>query len=172
MVKFRITFTLGCLVAFGCHHKPPAHPEDHAATETSHTRSGPDTTEGPTTQQGGSTSSDDERPLAVDPVYFEFDSSELSEHGRTELTNVASWMERHTATRLRIEGHTDDRGTTEYNLGLGDRRAHVIEDYLVRLGIDAGRIDTISYGEEQPAADGDDETAWAQNRRGVLDVKH
>ena len=113
---------------------------------------------------------DEDRALTVDPVYFKYDSAELSHEGRNMLAKVASWLARHPAARLRIEGHTDDRGTTEYNLGLGERRAQAIADYVYRLGVERERIHTISYGEERPAIEGQTEQAWAKNRRGGLAV--
>ncbi len=101
------------------------------------------------------------------PVRFEFDSTLLSGDGRRALQRLANWLE-HTQAHVTIEGHADDRGTTEYNLALGQRRAAVIADYLAHLGVARSRLTTISYGEEQPAARGDDEGAWAENRRGEL----
>ena len=102
------------------------------------------------------------------PIYFEFDSTTLTAESRELLSTLAGWMEKKPAAKVRIEGHTDDRGTNEYNLALGDRRAHAIADYLVDLGVDAKRLDTITFGEEKPAANGEDESAWAKNRRGEL----
>ncbi|MBZ0232967.1 MAG: OmpA family protein [Deltaproteobacteria bacterium] len=108
---------------------------------------------------------------AIGPVYFAFDSTELSESSRRELTRYGEWLQRSKA-HVVVEGHADERGTTEYNVALGERRAHVIRDFLVRLGVDAARVDTISYGEERPAASGGDESAWAQNRRGELNTRN
>jgi peptidoglycan-associated lipoprotein len=96
-------------------------------------------------------------------IYFEFDKSELSEAARQELANNATWMKEDPKRTLRIEGHTDEVGTPEYNVALGERRARAAKDYLVRLGIDGKRIKIITYGEERPASDDD-----AQNRRSVF----
>jgi peptidoglycan-associated lipoprotein len=100
-------------------------------------------------------------------IRFDFDSAALSAAARDELDRVAAWMAK-ASGRVSVEGHTDERGTTEYNLALGQQRAQAIASYLMRLGVAAGRIETITWGEERPAADGQDESAWAQNRRGDL----
>ena len=83
------------------------------------------------------------------------------------LDRQAAWLQQYPDVVLTVEGHTDERGTREYNLALGDRRANAVKNYLVALGIDPGRILTISYGEERPAEPANDETAWAKNRRAV-----
>jgi peptidoglycan-associated lipoprotein len=101
-------------------------------------------------------------------VYFQFDSTELTADSRTALQELASWLETHPKAKITIEGNTDERGTDEYNIALGEKRAHSIRMYLERLGVDGGRLSTISYGEERPADDGSDEVAWAHNRRGEL----
>jgi peptidoglycan-associated lipoprotein len=107
----------------------------------------------------------------VGPIYFELDSTTLSDDARRSLEQYGAWLASH-KVHVIIEGHADERGTTEYNIALGQRRAQVIADFLRRLGVDAGRVDTISYGEERPAASGDDETSWAQNRRGELRTRN
>jgi peptidoglycan-associated lipoprotein len=101
----------------------------------------------------------------VRPVFFAYDRSELSAEARATLEENSRWFRRYPGARIIIEGHCDERGTEEYNLALGDRRAQAARDYLVQLGIDPLRIETISYGEERPFALGSNETAWAQNRR-------
>jgi peptidoglycan-associated lipoprotein len=114
------------------------------------------------------TTDDGDGGLAAMTLYFEFDSSTLTDGSRAELQRVATWMDGHRTARLTIEGHCDERGTTEYNVALGQRRAQAIQDYLLRLGVSATRLQTISYGEERPATTGDSEEAYAQNRRGEL----
>ncbi len=101
------------------------------------------------------------------PIRFEFDSIVLSAEARATLDALAAWMTRNQA-RVLVEGHADERGTTEYNVALGQRRAQVIADYLARLGVSSSRVETISYGEERPAVAGAGEDAWAQNRRGEI----
>ena len=105
-----------------------------------------------------------ERPLA--DVQFAYDVADLTEASRGMLQKNATWLKRWTNTRITIEGHADSRGTNEYNLALGERRAATIRDYLVSLGIPAARMATISKGEEDPLCKEDNETCWAQNRRG------
>jgi len=102
-------------------------------------------------------------PGLQDVVYFAFDSSELDEAARTKLNENAEWMKQDPARTLTIEGHTDEVGTPEYNLGLGERRARATKDYLVRLGIQEKRIAIITYGEERPAGSED-----SQNRRSMF----
>lgn len=104
-------------------------------------------------------------PTEMQTVYYEFDSFRLTSEGRNALTNAAQYMKSNPSVTVQIEGHCDERGTTEYNVALGERRANSAKDYLVRQGVDAGRLSVISYGEERPAVMGSDESAWAQNRR-------
>jgi peptidoglycan-associated lipoprotein len=102
-----------------------------------------------------------------DTVYFAFDEHALSPEGRVIVERQAALLMRSPSLSVRIDGHTDERGTREYNLALGDRRSNSVKDYLVTLGVDPMRITTVSYGEERPAVLGSDETAWARNRRAV-----
>lgn len=105
-----------------------------------------------------------------DRVFFDYDSSELTVRARTVLRRQADWLQYHSRVRVTIEGHCDERGTREYNLALGERRANAVKSYLMALGIQASRLSTISYGKERPAVVGNDESSWGQNRRGVLSV--
>lgn len=112
-----------------------------------------------------------QRDLVVnvgDRVFFGFDQSDLTAQSRETLEKQAAWLQKFPGVRVAIEGHADERGTREYNLALGERRASAVKDYLVALGVAPARIKTISYGKERPAAVGSNETAWAQNRRGVM----
>jgi len=106
-----------------------------------------------------------------DRVFFAFDSAELSPAARETLQKHAEWLEKHDGVEVVIEGHTDERGTREYNLALGARRAEAAKNYLVALGISAERLETISYGKERPAVLGSGEEVWRQNRRAVLKVQ-
>ncbi len=101
----------------------------------------------------------------LDVVYYGFDSFSLSNEGREALKTNAQWLSENPSATVQIEGHCDERGTTEYNLALGERRANAAKDYLQKLGVDASRVSVISYGEERPAEMGSDESAWARNRR-------
>lgn len=98
-------------------------------------------------------------------IYFDFDKSDLKAEAQAVLKKKADWLREHPAYSLRIEGNCDERGTNEYNLALGDRRANAAKKFLVALGIDETRIITISYGEERPADPAHNEEAWAKNRR-------
>lgn len=98
-------------------------------------------------------------------VYFAFDNSSLSAEAREALLKQAKWLQENSGRSLIVEGHCDNRGTEEYNLALGSRRAQSVKDFLVNAGVDSSRIITISYGEERPAVRGDSEEAWSRNRR-------
>ena len=104
-----------------------------------------------------------ESPLA--PVFFALDSFEISEEGRGILQNTARVMRQQSTWQVTVEGHCDERGTAEYNLSLGERRAIAAKTYLVSLGIAAERLRTVSYGKEFPFDPGHDEAAWTKNRR-------
>ena len=99
------------------------------------------------------------------PVFFSYDSAELSQEARTILDENSTILKTYTSWVITIEGHCDERGTAEYNLALGERRAVAAQSYLVSLGIPASRIRTVSYGKEFPFDPGHDEAAWARNRR-------
>ena len=98
-------------------------------------------------------------------IFFEFDSSTLSAEAESILKAKAEYMRRNSSLTIVIEGHCDNRGTTEYNLALGERRAESVKGFLIDLGISETRVRTISYGEERPAVTGEDDEAWAMNRR-------
>ena len=105
-----------------------------------------------------------------DRVFFGFDSHEVDGEARETLTRQAAWLRDNPSVRVTIEGHADERGTREYNLALGDRRATSVKNALAALGVPASRMSTISYGKERPAVAGSDEEAYAQNRRAVTMV--
>ena len=104
-------------------------------------------------------------------ILFEFDSASLSVEAQEILRAKAAWLRENPRARVIIEGHCDERGTNEYNLALGDRRAFSAKSFLVDLGIDDSRLTTISYGEEKPIASGSTEDAWAKNRRAHFVIK-
>jgi peptidoglycan-associated lipoprotein len=105
-----------------------------------------------------------------DRVFYDFDKSELRPEARRTIERWAAWMKQYGNVTITIEGHADERGTREYNIALGERRATAARNYLVSQGIDARRVATISYGKERPAVLGSNEGAWRQNRRGVAVV--
>lgn len=106
-----------------------------------------------------------------DRVFFGYDQYDLSQEARDTLGRQANWLAQYANLRITVEGHADERGTREYNLALGERRANAVKNYLIALGVDAGRVTTVSYGKERPAVPGSNDTAWSQNRRGVTVVE-
>ena len=106
----------------------------------------------------------------TDTVFFAFDSSSLSAEAQAALDTQVAWLKKHDDVNVIVQGHCDDRGTREYNMALGERRANAVKQYLVSQGIEESRISTISYGKERPAVLGNNEAAWAQNRRAITVV--
>jgi peptidoglycan-associated lipoprotein len=111
---------------------------------------------------------DPSSPLSKRVVYFEYDSAEMLPDSREILRAHGSYLSSNRSTHITIEGHCDERGSREYNLALGERRAQTVKRYLEAEGVSSGQLGIISYGEERPANSGHTETAWAENRRGVL----
>lgn len=106
-----------------------------------------------------------ERRFLNQDIHFDFDSAELSPMSRVLLKDKAEWLQANSRATVIIEGHCDERGTTEYNLALGERRAISVQKFLVNLGVPASRMTTVSYGEERPLDSAHNESAWAKNRR-------
>jgi peptidoglycan-associated lipoprotein len=168
------TTTLLCTAALialaGCAKKPPAKlpPAPPQTTTTA-----PEPTPPPTTEPSGPTPgsrADFVAQAGSDTVHFATDSSDIDSEAQSILTKQAAWLQKFPNVRVTIEGHCDERGTREYNLALGDRRANSAKNFLVNAGVAASRISVISYGKERPIATGSDEEAWAQNRRAVTVV--
>ncbi|MDF2094722.1 peptidoglycan-associated lipoprotein Pal [Aquibaculum arenosum] len=111
------------------------------------------------------------RQTIGDRVFFDYDSYSVRGDQRRTVEQVAQWMNEHQNVQLTIEGHADERGTREYNLALGDRRASSVRDVLVSQGVSQSRLNTISYGKERPEVTGSNEYAWEQNRRAVFSVR-
>jgi len=103
-------------------------------------------------------------------VYFEYDSAQVAGSERSKLEAVAEFLRGNSSVGLIVEGHCDERGSNEYNLALGERRAQAVRAYIIGLGIAADRIKTVSYGEEKPAAFGHDEASWRENRRATFSL--
>jgi peptidoglycan-associated lipoprotein len=101
----------------------------------------------------------------LEDVHFEYDEAILTDQARAILERHALWLQNHRAAKVTVEGHCDERGTVDYNLALGDKRAHAVRDYLVSLGVAAERLGTVSYGKERPLVTGAAEESFAQNRR-------
>jgi peptidoglycan-associated lipoprotein len=144
-------------------------------------RTTPSTTQ-PTQPSGTTTTATTQPTITANPltdpknilskrsVYFDFDSNAVKDEFRGLVQAHAKYMVEKNATNIRIEGNCDERGSREYNLALGQRRAEAVKKVMTVLGVNEGRIETVSFGEEKPAATGHDEAAWAQNRRG--DIKY
>jgi peptidoglycan-associated lipoprotein len=113
---------------------------------------------------------DFERSVTSNTIHFALDKYDVDDESRAILDSQAAWLAKYPNVTVSLEGHCDERGTREYNLGLGDRRANAAKNYLAARGIAPGRISTISYGKERPIALGSDEASWAQNRRAVTIV--
>jgi peptidoglycan-associated lipoprotein len=143
-------------------------PETNANTGGAATTATPATTP---TQAGPRPGSQQDLVANVgDRVFFAYDKFDISPEARQTLERQAEWLKRYPNVTVTVEGHCDERGTREYNLALGERRANAAKNALVALGVPANRITTISYGKERPAVVGSNESAWAQNRRGVTVV--
>ena len=127
-------------------------------------------TSGPQVVDGVYVGSETVEMLAVDVpdrVFFAYDSFALNSNAQDTLSKQAAWLKVNGSVTIAIEGHADERGTREYNLALGDRRANAAKDYLMSQGISANRITTISFGKEKPVVNASNDKAWAQNRRSV-----
>lgn len=153
----------GGLALSACSKKPPQQlpPDPGAAVSTDTT---PDTMQGPAP---GSQADFVAQLMGQDTIYFETDRYNIDGADQSALAAQAAWLLRYPAKQATIEGHCDERGTREYNLALGERRANAAKNYLVSLGVDAARLTTVSYGKERPIALGSNEDAWSKNRRAV-----
>lgn len=116
--------------------------------------------------------SDSGRIPGLSTVYFGYDKANLTDDARKRLAENAQWIKNNPNVTIQVEGHTDDRGSVEYNLALGERRATAARNYLASLGVAQGRMTTVSYGKERPAVVGSDDGAWAQNRRSVTVISY
>lgn len=169
VVPLKVLLVGGLLATAACSKKaeelPPTPPAPAAPAAPVDTTPAP---EAPVTSTVVPGSVEDFRQQAgSDRVFFAYDSYELDDAARDTLNKQAAWLQKYPNVRVTIEGHADERGTREYNLALGDRRANAAKNYLAAQGVDAGRINTISYGKERPEVAGSDETSYAQNRRAV-----
>jgi peptidoglycan-associated lipoprotein len=140
------------------------------APETGNTSTGATTTapSGPSITPG---SQEDLVANVGDRVFYEFNSSSLTDAAQATLDKQVAFLQRYPNDKFQIAGNCDDRGTEEYNIALGNRRAHAAKEYLVAKGVSASRLTTISYGKDRPTALGDNEEAWAQNRNAISSVQ-
>jgi peptidoglycan-associated lipoprotein len=173
--KLAIAALAGALVlSAGCAKKKPAQlPPAPSGTETGTGADGTGAGAGTGTVGGAAvpgSRADFVQSITSDRVYFGTDSHTLDAEARAVLDTQATWLTRNSGIRVTVEGHADERGTREYNLALGDRRANAAKNYLAGRGIAASRMNVISWGKERPTAEGSDERAWAQNRRAVTVV--
>jgi peptidoglycan-associated lipoprotein len=153
----------------GCSKKPPKRIPPAAETSQTEADTTGDTTGGVGTEVLPGSRGDFMRNVGQggDRVFFETDQYNIDDDDRRTLDQQAAWLQRYHNVRVTIEGHADERGTREYNLALGDRRANAAKNYLQSRGVAATRMNVISWGKERPEALGSDESAWAQNRRAV-----
>ena len=114
----------------------------------------------------------DDSALNPETVYFAFDSSNLDDSTQSKLNKLSDALSKNKAGKLEVAGHTDERGTIEYNLALGQRRANAVKGYIVNLGVEDARVSTISYGKERPVAEGHEEGSWSKNRRAEITLAH
>ena len=161
-----ITVLFAALAAAGCHKKPPAKaatiPEAPVAAAPTAT---PDAN-GEEVRKG----LPEVKSQTLATVYFEFDSSTLSADAQATLKSDFEQLQQTPAVAVRLEGHSDERGSTQYNVALGERRAQAVKTFLTSLGLPPAQLTTASYGEEKPADPGHDEAAWSKNRRVELTV--
>jgi peptidoglycan-associated lipoprotein len=171
MNKTATLLTTASLIGLaGCAKKPPKElpppPPAETTTTTTTPPAPPPVNEGPTP----GSRADFVAQAGSDTVHFVTDSSDLDPEAQSILAKQAQWLAKYPNVRVTVEGHCDERGTREYNLALGDRRANSAKNFLVNSGVNAARISVISYGKERPIATGSNEEAWAQNRRAVTVV--
>ncbi len=168
MRKSWLVLLAAVFLVTACESTPDSAADASAAGGGSQTTTNPNFSFDPNAQGGtGSVMPQD----VADRVFFALDSSEVTAEGRATLEKQAEWLKSRPNLRATIEGHCDERGTREYNLALGERRAMAAKNYLASLGVPESQLSTISYGKERPAVEGSDEAAWAQNRRAVTVVQ-
>ena len=167
MTQFSRSLKFACvsaaLILGACTHKqeavntapPPAPPPQTAPAPA------------PVTSQIVPGSAEDFRVNVGDTVHFGYNQYNIEDADKGVLGRQAAWLARYPAVRVSVEGHADERGTREYNLALGARRANAVKEYLVSQGVSTGRLETVSYGKERPVCTESSEACWAQNRRGV-----
>jgi peptidoglycan-associated lipoprotein len=174
MKRFWVLFALVAFISFGCQKaatKPEA--EQPAKEEKAVEQKAPEKiTEQKIASGKESVESKEKETAAAEEkegmfkdIHFDFDRYDIKNEDKSELKAVASWMAKNSNAKLSVEGHCDDRGTNEYNLALGDRRAKAVRDYLVSLGVPSSKVETISYGEEKSLCSEQTEECWAKNRR-------
>jgi peptidoglycan-associated lipoprotein len=168
-VIFLLVFVVA--VAFGCSQRAVTQPETQPAQqkESMKAKTPEMVTEAGTGSKVESVGSSEMEMKGKEgkwaDILFDFDKYNVKGTYKNELESIAAWMTQNPAAKLSIEGNTDERGTNEYNLALGDRRAKAVGDYLASLGVPSSRIETLSYGEEKPLCKEHNESCWSKNRR-------
>lgn len=176
MKRFALALILLSLVAAGCAQKAATRTDDQTQKMSDADRAKKDAADTVTDLQvpskvesidskDGSSQKMDEKEGIFSDVLFDFDKYDVKETYHPAMKAIAAWMTKNSGARLSVEGHCDERGTNEYNLALGDRRAKAVRDALVALGVASSKIDLISYGEEKPVCTEQTEDCWAKNRR-------
>jgi len=170
-----MVITVSFMLFAGCQQKAATRPEKTSQPPAKEQPEAAEQQKGPekaTEEKAGSVTSEDMpagyaegKEGMFEDILFEFDKYDVKESYKPEMKSVAAWMTKNSSATLSIEGHCDDRGTNEYNLALGDRRAKAVKDFLISLGVPSSRIETISYGEEKPLCTEQDEGCWTKNRR-------
>src|SRR5436190_20546730 len=167
MIRFPTSLKFACLSAAlilgACTHKQEAvntAPPPAAAPA-------PAPAPAPVTSRVIPGSAEDFRVNVGDTVHFAFDQYNVEENDKAVLSRQAAWLAKYPSVRVTVEGHCDERGTREYNLALGARRANAVKEFLVSQGVSTARLETVSYGKERPLCTESNESCWAQNRRGV-----
>jgi peptidoglycan-associated lipoprotein len=164
MMKFstglKFAAVAATLLLAGCETKPPATTAPPPETMSNNT----------TTSTIIPGSAEDLKVNVGDTVHFDYDKYNVTDEDRGVLQRQSAWLAKYPQVRVTIEGHCDERGTREYNLALGARRANAVKEYLVSLGVSSQRLDTISYGKERPICTESTEDCYAQNRRGVTTI--
>lgn len=150
--------TAALLVTVSCANKPKEAAKDEAIASANTAQN-----QGPTLELNGD--SDSGKAGALQTVYFEFNSAQLTEQTKNTLKDNAEFLKKSETIDVQIEGHADERGSVQYNLALGEKRAKSVKSYLMGLGIKVKRMTTISYGKERPLTFGHEESAWSKNRR-------
>ena len=175
MKKFLVLAAILGFVAFGCAERKavvPTQPQEMQQPQTKAPEESTKAKEKITEQERAKVESKDipskfeEISGMFKDIYFDYDKYDVREDAKQTLKAVADHLRKNTAQKVLIEGHCDERGTSEYNLGLGDKRAKSAKDFLVSLGVPSSRIETISYGKEKPVCSEHTEDCWAKNRRG------
>lgn len=175
MKQFLVLAAVLGLVAFGCAERKavvPTPPQETQQSPSATPEGSAKAQEKITEQQMAKVESTDvsskfqEVSGVFKDIYFDYDKYEVREDAKQVLKTVADHLRKNTAQKVLVEGHCDDRGTSEYNLGLGDKRAKSAKDFLVSMGVPSSRVDTISYGKEKPVCSEHADSCWAKNRRG------